>query len=401
MAVGFGDTPINSKKCLYKALSGYFTERLAMFEPAQKKRIILLLSVPLVLVIAIIGWTLFMNRVTVTFQSKAPYQIQIEGGQTINCPQDQCQTILAPGNYSLKITKNGYRDLSDLLFVSSGEQPLKKFDLPFIPSLQEISNDQLMAVIPKTMKFSEEQLKKLPTTQVFYDENAAVYLSLNPQSNLQTLYSRTLENGIMTEEKAITSFPRPLKQFLIFPNLKEQKIIVIDSANQNATLYFIDLKNKTRTNLLSFPSIKNIAWLPGSDNFLVEAHDNISVGENIFLYRFDSKNTTKLPLLTSLNNIVTIAGDRLIVATNQLQQNADDLKGLEGKLVDLENVNQLSLSTQNKSLSFVDFSLVSLQGRLIKTFPEMALPESVVLSSDKKNSAFKSTEKAYLLKISE
>lgn len=370
-----------------------------MLEPTQKKRIILLAALLIALIIGGAVWALLVNRVNVTFIAKAPYEIEISNGKKLACPQNECHIVLAPGIYSAKIIKEGYREGVEEFSVTSGSQPVKQLSLQFIPTLKELSTSE--ADIFTQPKFTDEQLRQLPTKEIFYDEEAVFYLTINKQTSLQTLYSRTHKNGILEAEIALTSFQRPFKNHLIFPNLKEQKVIIIDSPDQNATLYFVDIKNKTRTNLLNFPSIKDVMWLTGGSDFLVQARDENTVADHIFRYSFQQQRTQKLPFTVSLKNIVSLDSERLIFATDQLKDDSATLEVKEGKLLDLENENILLSPDQATSFSFIDFSLVSLQGRLIKNFPEMALPESLILSNDRKEILFKSGEKYYQLRISE
>jgi hypothetical protein len=251
-----------------------------------------------------------------------------------------------------------------------------------------------------------EELKDLEP--IFIGEGYLAYLKVNPDTHRQTLYVRGTEGGTLGPETAVTSFTRSLKNYRIALNLKDNsKIGLIDDTNDGSTFYVIDTTEKTRTNIFSYPYIKDVKWFPKSNNFIFEARETGDLSTSIFYYQAaDTANNspekiTKLNLQADLQNVVMEDEDNLLAVTKQSVQGSNNPTELEGELVILSeneataNISAVISSTivNADSPKVVEYSLISEQVRLIKNLENFTTIDEIRLSETKKSLYLKTADK--------
>lgn len=361
-----------------------------------------------VIVLAVAGalfmiFAFFLNKGTITITAKAPYLLNIERLKSVACQTDTCSATVAPGEYSITVSKEGYRDVVKNVNVPIAGESKEEIEFRIIPVLTILGDEKTLNLfaVPSI------ETKDLPP-QLFYDGNYVLYIDLDPQTHRQTLYVQSIANGKAGEKTVVTSFVRTLKNYLIVGSIeKNNKIALIDTGDDGSTLYMIDLKKPvTRTNLFSYPVIKDVKWLPGSDDFLFEARAAGDLTESIYAYSASQQKAQKLDLKTPLALVVPVTKDRLIAATIQ-QAGAGDPAQLEGQLVSLgelpatPSAAALFSVTAAPVLKFIDYSLVANQSRLLKTAPDLALPQKGKLSETGKSAYFLIDGKDYELQFTD
>lgn len=370
----------------------------------RKKIFVGLLIGGLILGLIFLIFALFINRGTLTVIAKAPYSITISQLKTVSCPNDLCSTVIAPGEYPVTVKKKGYKDVQKTVTVPIGGEGKEEITFEFIPFIRELTSDTDKNIF---LEPDVEIIKKeLSTLNPSFEEKYVIYLRRNTENHRQTLYMRSIDGKTLGPETMVTSFIRDLKSYQLIPFIATQnKIAVIDNTDDGSTLYVIDLKNKVRTKIFTYPIIKDVQWLPGSEDFLFEARDSGELSESIFVYRATEQKAQKLSLQTPLKDVAVIDSDRLIAATMQYageKGNGTELEGQPVILSEWEATASATTSTNIKpSLKFIDFSMQSLESRLIKSDQTLTLPEQVKLSADKKSLYFVVREKMYELRLDE
>lgn len=373
--------------------------------PEVKKRITIigLISVGVIAILFLI-FAVFLNRATLTIVQKAPFTVQINDFKNQFCTEETCVINLAPGKYHVTISKEGYKtfeqDIELGIFGKVTENPV----LEFIPLLHEVNQVSITALFAKLPV--PEELKDLEP--IFIGEGYLAYLNVNPDTHRQTLYVRGTEGGTLGPETAVTSFTRSLKNYRIALNLKDNsKIGLIDDTNDSSTFYVIDTTEKTRTNIFSYPYIKDVKWFPKSNNFIFEARETGDLSTSIFYYQAaDSINNspekiTKLNLQADLKNVVIEDENNLLAVTKQSIQGSNNPTELEGELVILSeneataNISPVISSTiivNSDSPKVIEYSLISDQVRLIKNLENFKAIEEIRLSETKKSLYLKTAD---------
>jgi len=414
--------------------------------------------------ILFILWAVFLNHGTIHITAKSPYQINISGLRTVACQTDDCSTVVAPGDYPITIQKAGYRDETLNITVPRNGEYAQKIDLKYLPVIQELGEQKpfilsqqaesvaqnLSQVTLLSVPATPQELKNLPQdatwiifgpdgktavvyepqlislysvtrqtltklkanlgTLIFYDTSGQylTYLSPDPQTSRQTLYlQHILQDGTVEDAIPETSFVRNFTKYAISMAPSGKKIAIIDQTDNASNLYIVDLEAKTRTSILEYPVIRDMKWLPGSDNFLFQAREQNSLTESIYLYHWDTAQITKLDLQTPLQDIVFLDNGQLMAATTQNIPGSDNTN-LEGQLVtlaektataEISEIGALPTATQN--LAFINYSLLSNEARLIKLIPGSQLPQAVRISDDGKTLYYLQGNKVSALHFSE
>jgi len=367
------------------------------------RKILLIIFIALAVIGALfMVFVFFFNRGTLTVISSAPFSVEIAGIKTEVCATDACSTVLAPGDYTIILKKAGYRDVTRRVSVPIGGERKEEAEFEFIPAL--------------TLKGSESDLKlfagpqvtaeDLPESGVFREKNYLAFIARDPDTHRHTLYIRSIEEGKAGEKTAVTSFIRDIKSYILIPAIETQnKIALIDGTAGTSTLYMIDLTKKSRENLFTYPLISGVKWVPDSSDFLFEARAEGDLSTSIFLHKTAAKEPIKLELKTLLKNVIPVSKDRLIAATNQYIAAENELAKLEGQLVTLGEaeatpaVTALAVTAPSPALNFIDYSLLSNQGRLLKTAPDLAYPQEGTLSETQKSAYFLIEGKVYELQF--
>ncbi len=329
----------------------------------------------------------FLNKGTLVISAKSPYLVSIDGVKSVTCNQDECRVEVAPGEYPVTVQKEGYRQVELNVSVPIGGEAKEEVTFQLVPKLTLIGDEATLKLFTEPSVDTSD----LPKTPLFFEDNYVLYLERDPQTRHQTLYVRTIEEGKAGEKTLVTSFIRDPKDYLIVPSIeKNNKVALIDSTEDGSVIYMMDLKEKTRKSVLTLPEIKDLKWMPGTEDFIFEGREDGDITSSV--YYFTQGKAQKLELKTSLKNVVPAGKDRLIAAT--VQRTDEDLTQMEGKLVVLgENEATPSAATlfsvtKSPVLKFIDYSLTSNQGRLLKAAPDLEIPEKGKLSETQKSAYF-------------
>jgi|GEM_PF-6679255 len=156
-------------------------------------------------------WAVFLNRGTIIITSKAPYSLTLEGLRTEACSTDKCSTIVAPGNYTITVQKQGYKPVTKNITVPLGQPYEDNITLQFIPFISQIQTpqDQIFPANPKITKAQRAELGVGTSTQLFFDQNKkfVAYMIRDPENFRQTLYLATVSQigAPVTSHSAATS----------------------------------------------------------------------------------------------------------------------------------------------------------------------------------------------------
>ena len=358
-------------------------------------------------------WAVFLNRSTIIINAKAPFTLAISGLRSENCSTDSCSTAVVPGDYNFTIKKTGYKDLTKTITVPFGRAYEETVKLEFIPIITQ-STKTKAEIFPPPFQLSKTESEKLGVntdTQLFFSDaptgatpKFVTYINRNQTNNRQTLYIAPLRGGArqnndatqqtasadlqIGEPQIVTSFLRDLQTPLIAPNMAGDKVAVIDRAPDQATLYMIDQQAKNRAAIASYPAIRNLRWIPASNDFIFQARPQTGAPEALFLYRWDDGKTTKLDLNTTLENIAIINKNRILAVTDQsISGDVTDPATLEGSLVSL-NSNTAPTTPATPTHLFIDYSLISNEARLITTLTTGDFPTQVSAAADQKSLYF-------------
>jgi len=390
-------------------------------------------------------FAMFLNKGTLTIHATAPYIMNIGNFKNESCPADDCSVTLAPGTYEVTLKKEGYRDSVITVDVPIGGEKKETVDFVFVPTLRLDGDESTMRIFATPVVAPADDM---PDSGIFYENNYLAYIARDAVSHRQTLYVRTIADGKAGDKTVAASFVRDLKDFRIIGDIENRgKIAVIDSTAGTSTLYMVDLKAKTRENLFTYPLITDVKWIPGGGDFLFEARDESSIGTSIFLYSAKDAAATamadapatpdaqaagsalattdettavtasspirKLNLATPLADVVPANATDLIAATMQDVSGQGSGTDLEGQLVTLgENEATPSMvpavtdataviGATTPALSFVDYSLLTDQARLLKYAPDLGYPSQATLSETQKSAYFLIDGKDYELQFSD
>lgn len=355
-----------------------------MLTEELNKKIWLGVIIVIVVLAALWGiWAFFINRGTLTVTAKAPYNLEIQFQKNISCATDTCSATIAPGDYKIIVTKIGYKDQTFEVSIPVAGEKKQQVNFEFLPTISEISPEQT-AKIFADIKLNQQLLDLFPTGDISYDPAGVVYLAINPKTNQQTLYLHRINKDQIDAAVPLATFQRELKKYTLFPDLeKQQKVAIIDNSENSSTLYMVDAAQKSRINLLTYPSITDFKWLPG-DKFLFEAREEKDLTASIFIYDLAQNKVQKTDLKTSLADVVTVDDQNIIAATSQFIAPNNQLDFLEGQLIGLgQNNIQGPNEDQSPATSFVQLSLINLQSRLIKAV-QFDLPSKLKLGDDGK-----------------
>ncbi len=285
-------------------------------------------------------WAVVLNRGTVIINSRAPYTVTMEGLRTESCATDECTIIVAPGDYSMTLQKQGYKALTKRITVPLGSPYKDNLTLEYIPFITETTQtkDQAFPPPPQLTKAQLDQLGISASTQLFFDPQGKVlsYIIRNPENYRQTLYLSTLnDKGEISDPQLVTSFLRDLKNYVVAPSSSGDKVAVIDQAPEQSTLYMVNREAKNRASLATYPVIRDMRWIPGTNDFLFQARPTSGSPESIFLYRWEDGKTVQLDLKTPLDDVAIFDDNRIFAVTNQQLPSGPSEESLLGQLVPL------------------------------------------------------------------
>jgi len=171
----------------------------------------------------------------------------------------------------------------------------------------------------------------------------------------------------------------------------------------------VDLKAKNRASLVNYPVIRDMRWLPDSNDFLFLARPTNDTAETVFVYRWDEGKTYQLDLKTSLDDIAIIDRNHILAITSQKLPDRINNQPWDGQIVPLGENQSTAEVSDNTGLTgagdsadstaqtasynaptyaFVDFSLIANQARLISTLTQNPFPTKIKAEQDNKGLYF-------------
>jgi hypothetical protein len=141
--------------------------------------------------IAVIGaffliFAVFLNRGTLVLSGSTPFTVDVGGFLTEMCTEDPCKIQLAPGDYTLALTKEGHLDIERDVNVPFMGEHIEEVAFMFEPYILEVGMEETVGHFTET-KFESDESDEFPDDYVSEDKYV-VYLARNPENGRQTLY---------------------------------------------------------------------------------------------------------------------------------------------------------------------------------------------------------------------
>jgi hypothetical protein len=329
-------------------------------------------------------FALFINRGTLTVVTKAPFIVGIERFESRICTQDECSIVIAPGDYTITVKKEGYKDYTKDVTVPIGGETREEPEMIFIPTVREVDPQEDVRVfgIPVV------DMDRFKNTEPYFDENYVVYLARSRENGRQTIYIAPLQTNTSTASDApeyipgepaiATSFIRNITDYTIYPFISSRnKIVFVDKTGGSSSLYVIDLMEKTRDSVISYTAIDNVKWLPETGDFIFEARAESEMQNAIYWYQSGNAQSVKLYIDAPLAWVEPLDSQTLIVATNQLAVGPAETEDLIGSLVNLS-------AEKSDITNFVTYDLVTGNTRLLAATDVFYDLEEAKIRPDKK-----------------
>ena len=283
------------------------------------------LKIPLIILLLLTGlgfviFAVFFNHVTLLVSAEAPFSVEILNLRSVNCQQNDCPVILAPGSYQITLSKTDYKQIDELIELKFGQDQQKSYHFQLIPktqpigdwnsgknfnqkpylleqlkrvnltqpasfwplldnsltNFQDIANFQIASsgenyLLDNSQKVQLIELQQstpeatpIPSGQAFFytpDDSRVIYLADDQDTLQQTLYSLNLSSKPLSPV-TLTTFLRKISSYQLIPNRAFSQIALLDQSNADQVgLYIVDLQNKSRKLILSEPNILNFQWL--------------------------------------------------------------------------------------------------------------------------------------------
>jgi hypothetical protein len=342
-----------------------------MDEYVQKKLYLWILIIIVFAGLLFAVWAFFLNRGTLVIHGKAPFSVNVIGSKTISCIKDDCEIVLAPGQYNLLVEKSGYKSEKlqvNIPVLKTAEQTVNFF---FLPVFSEVGKERetkifINPLVPESLK------KETGEIPLFFENENVTYIKRNSENGRQTLYYASIEEDSRTIIAA--SFIRDLKDYSVYPAIEEFKKIGVADRNGQATFYLVDLEKNSREAIVTMPLIINAKFL-SPDSILIDGRNEGDVEQGIYLLTLSSKQLNKIAPKTSLDNVEILNEMNLIAATNQ-NYTVSNTGAEEGQLITLGNVGD--------KLIFIEYSIISDQSRLLKVIQHPGC-KKLKMSSSKKS----------------
>lgn len=327
-----------------------------MEQPTSKKAALYGILILIFIGILYAIWFFFLNKGTISFISDPPFSVETNETTKI-CSASPCDIVLAPGNYTFTLTKEGYKSQVLQTGIPIWGTNQQTITFTFISIFNELG--------------LESDVKLFTNASTTY----SAYIERNKENGRQTLYYQS--NQPDSEPILATSFTRDLKDYFISESIdNNKKIAVVDTTETQSTVYLVDLEQKTRDAVLGLPVITGIKWL-NEDNLMIEGRTETENNVALHLFNLQDKSIKQMAIETELENVEALNSSTLIAATNQPFTSTSALDP-EGELINL------SSATEGTDLIFITFSTDSENIRLIKTTDQASTCSKIQLSTDQK-----------------
>lgn len=284
----------------------------------------------------IVGWlvlSIFIQQGRITITATPPYTLRVDQSTEIHCNQEQCSASVSPGRHTIELIKDGYREITETVEVSLGQEVKREVDFVFIPVIREEIGMTMPTYTTPRNSWQQQALnelrQKLPVqTPLFFEDEYVIYFQAHTTTGQQALYAQDDTN----QPQLVTVFPRDLKRYQIIPALAQHNTVaVIDHSYDRFSLYLIDNELKSRQLIAENPYISGAKWMDNG-NLIFEARGAQIILPELFIYQKASKTLQRLTLTTELNQVVPFK-DRFIIATHALLDNQVPQESQLGQLV--------------------------------------------------------------------
>ncbi len=349
-------------------------------QETQKRIVIIVLVILASLGALFVFFAIILNRSAITVVSEPPFSLYVKNLKTLNCTVPSCTVSVAPGEYTIVLNKEGYREESRLVQAPIFGQYSQEIRLSYIPSIRLVSDTSVQekfGAIAKKSEITEDRA-------VFYERGGryAVSLEKDAKTGRQFLYYMPIDAGVPGGKSTATSFIRDINAPLIFSDIDlNGDIAVIDHSDSGANLYMVNVKEKTRESLFDYLSITDVRWLPGGKDFIFEALEAGKSFSGIYIYRAETKERIETGIQTGMDNVIVLDANTLIAITGQPADVQSVSENTDGKMVVLHD--KISDIQGEESVPMViRYSLVNREARLISSIPGVALPDSAVINEE-------------------
>lgn len=262
----------------------------------QRKIIIILTTLILLAGAGFMIFAIFFNHAQVQITLESPFSVTIKNLRTQSCLENPCKITLAPGQYNLEINKEGYLPFLETatltLWNSISIQPSLRLE-PTLKPLGDWST-QTVSISNQSPQFiiSDQTVGKQP----------ALFAKENPNQPL--IY-----------------FLRNITKYQLISDRSAKQIGLLDQSDQNnASLYLIDLVNKTRKiitegALLDFEWVESPTDSQPTNFFLLLKRNFETLNQEVYLGTLGNSQSADLeilPLRNDLQTIVPISTDQIV-----------------------------------------------------------------------------------------
>lgn len=372
--------------------------------------------------LAFLTFAVFFNRGTLEISSEAPFSVNIVGLRSVNCEKSPCELALAPGQYTVEISKAEYVTADDQIQVSLGQKTSKSYqlqlkprllpqgpwnpdqlfsdDLPFQEKLMALSlattatdwtvlANKISAALPlqflevngewlvlenqsgaKAINLKNEQSINLfaGVNYSFAPQSSVIYfLTDHPKTHLPALFKKDLNSTLSAE--SLINFVRTLKNPRLIINQEQTRLALIEQPDrQTSNLYLIDLQAKTRQIIDQAGLIKDVLWMPvsadQSQNFILEKINAETFESNLYLVNTQKpEEQILLPLKNKLSTVYPLDSDHLLLT---------------------EKFGSLADGTPGNGFNLMSFNLNDLQSQTIYSLSNFDLPSKIEYQSSSK-----------------
>ncbi len=238
---------------------------------SERMKFILLTLIALI-GLAFVVFVVFFNRATLRFNGNTPFQVYVQDLKSVICNTNPCDIMLAPGKYSLEISKTGDKTINKNVELKLGQVDLEKLNFEAQPILQiQYGYDlgQIIQSLP-TLTFNFENvnlnapINLIDTTVTFVRSLSAlknVYISNNAKffayDDGTKIYLKVAGNINTKGALLPITSGTPLS---FSPDSSSIYFLKIDPNNQKQALYKLNLVKNNIADQSSSPEISTIQF---------------------------------------------------------------------------------------------------------------------------------------------
>lgn len=222
------------------------------------KRVLLIAAITFLLSVLSFLWIVVFDKGTLSLSSEQiPFSVRawstsLKVPKNFSCEQNPCTLKLPSGSYEFTFQKEGYFEEAQSLALQRGENQSLSVHFDLIPTLEPAGDYEDYSTFFEATSREALFALEMDTT---YDKQALIY------------------TDPATEEKMVWAyFDRPLENPLIFVHPSEAQALVVDRADVEEKLYWVNGKLFQRAYVGTLRGVERVLW--GAWN---EAHPQVLV----------------------------------------------------------------------------------------------------------------------------